>query len=160
MDGTTGWIVVVAAIAAIGISAPAVVAGRLSARRRGRLYAEARRTFRVQRERLEAKFFYLAAAAGKPKGWVWSGCDFEDEISYAHDRKTDDVLAMVGLTVDFQPAAPEDPAIIGAPDVQQAATAVFRFRDGVWSTRGRPVFNLDPAETIRRFPDRLDVPAE
>ena len=37
----------------------------------------------------------------------------------------------------------------------RAATAVFFYSDGKWTTDGRAVFNLNPAQTIRRYQHEL-----
>ena len=58
----------------------AVVALRrpLRAWRERREAERARRDFRRQREMLEARFFDLAAASGKPRGLRWTDCEFGD----------------------------------------------------------------------------------
>ena len=38
----------------------------------------------------------------------------------------------------------------------RAATAVFNF-DGVWTTEGRAIFNLNPTEAIRHFQSELEM---
>ena len=41
-------------------------------------------------------------------------------------------------------------------DALRYATAVFAHRDGAWTTDGRAVFNLEPAQAIQRFGDSLE----
>src|SRR4051794_14060752 len=69
---------------------------------------KARQDFHRQRERLEAKFFELAAASGKPRGLRWTGCDFEDDVAYARDRHSGELAALVAVTISFE-------AIAGGP---------------------------------------------
>ena len=62
----------------------------------------ARKLFHLQRERLEHKFFTLAAKSGKPRGLEWTDCEFEDGVSFARDRHTGRLRALVGVTVRFK----------------------------------------------------------
>ena len=38
----------------------------------------------------------------------------------------------------------------------RAATAVFTWKNGQWTTQGRAVFNLEPREVLERYRDSLD----
>src|SRR5210317_945033 len=60
------------------------------------------RDFRRQREQLEAKFVDRAGSSGKPRGLRWSDVVFEDEVSYARDRKTGELRALVAIEVCFE----------------------------------------------------------
>ena len=159
MLGTIGWVIVIGMIAAAVVIGP-WLAGRFAARRRKELRAQARNTFRQRREWLEAKFFDLAATSGKPRGFSWADCDFQDEVSYVVDRGSGDLLAMVGVTVRFQAAKEDGLEQDVTSGVSYAATAVFRFSGGGWMTDGRAIFNLEPGEAIRYFRGTLDVLAE
>src|SRR5581483_4495772 len=92
------------------IGAVLVVVGLVAAlviwrpmRRLGRelVVARARESFRLQRERLEAKFFDAAAATGKPRGLRWKECQFEDTMDLVRDRRTGELLALVPVTIAF-----------------------------------------------------------
>ena len=37
----------------------------------------------------------------------------------------------------------------------RCATAIFMFRDGRWTSEGRAIFNLEPAETLQRYEESL-----
>ncbi len=119
------------------------------------------RDFHLQRERLEHRFFELAAASGKPRGLRWADCDFADDVTYARDRGLrGELQAFVGVTIRFE-------AIEGGPmeDVEavgnlRAATAVFRFDGTLWRTDGRAIFNLNPAEAIAYYHESLTRVAE
>src|SRR5262245_60587699 len=118
---------------------------------------KARQDFHLQRERLEAKFFELAGNSGKPRGLRWVGCDFEDDVSYARDRHSGELAALVAVTISFE-AVPGGPMEhVEAVGNLRAATAVFRHSRGRWQTDGRAVFNLNPAEAIAYYRDDLEI---
>jgi hypothetical protein len=119
--------------------------------------AKARLDFHRQRERLEAKFFELAAASGKPRGLRWVGCDFDDDVAYARDRHSGELAALVAVTISFE-AIPGGPMEhVEAVSNLRAATAVFRLDKDRWKTDGRAVFNLNPTEAIAYYRDDLEI---
>ena len=61
-----------------------------------------RREFHRQREMLEARFVQRAAACGKPRGLRWTDCDFSDDVTYARDRRTSRLSALVAVTIAFE----------------------------------------------------------
>jgi hypothetical protein len=120
-------------------------------------FAQARRDFHTQRERLEAKFVQLAAADAKSRALHWDDCDFDDDVAYVRNRNTRELSAFVAVTVatdDF-----EDPAagIGGLVGNLRAGTAVFRFDGDHWETDGRAILNLSPAEAIRFYQNDLEM---
>jgi len=119
-------------------------------------YERARKEFRRQRERLEAKFFQLAAASGKPKGLRWTNCDFENDVAYARDRHSGELCAFVAVTISFE--AIEGGLMEGVEAVGnlRAATAMFRTHREHWTTDGRAIFNLNPTEAIDHYRDELE----
>jgi hypothetical protein len=119
-------------------------------------YERARKDFRRQRERLEAKFFQLAAASGKPKGLRWTNCDFENDVAYARDRHSGELCAFVAVTISFE--AIEGGLMEGVEAVGnlRAATAMFRTHREHWTTDGRAIFNLNPTEAIDHYRDELE----
>ena len=118
---------------------------------------KARRDFHRQRERLEAKFFDLAAGSGKPRGLRWTNCDFEDDVAYARDRRSGELSAFVGVTVSFEAIPGGLMEHVEAVGNLRAATAVFRFAKDRWETDGRAVFNLNPTEAIAYYRDDLEI---
>src|SRR5437660_1196856 len=62
----------------------------------------ARKLFHLQREHLEFRFFILASQSGKPRGLEWVDCDFEDDVSFARDRTSGRLRALVGVTIRFR----------------------------------------------------------
>jgi hypothetical protein len=117
----------------------------------------ARKLFHLRREWLEAKFFTLAAGSGKPRGLEWADCDFEDAVSFARDRHTGRLRALVGVTVRFR--AIEGGGMEDNPNVGnlRAASAIFLLDGEDWSTDGRVLFNLNPLQAIEHFRQELEV---
>lgn len=116
----------------------------------------ARKQFHLRREWLEANFLTLAAQSGKPRGLQWVDCEFEDAVSFARDRHTGRLRALVGVTISFE-------ATIGGglednPNVGnlRAATAIFYLDDAAWSSTGRAIFNLNPVQAIQHYGQELE----
>ena len=150
-----GWFPLAAGmvLAAIGLW---LIRWRRRAVRQYRL-ARAMDGFHVQREHVEAKFFQLAAGSGIPRGLAWTHCQFDDEVAYARDRQTGQLTALVGATIAFaaiQGGGMEDVEAVGN---LRLATAVFFFADGRWTTRGRAIFNLNPAEAVAYYRNDLEM---
>lgn len=113
----------------------------------------ARELFHLQRERLEAKFFDLARATGKPRGLRWADADWDDGVKFVRDRQSGDMVALVGISVRFE-AIPgggmdDNPNVTNLRD----ATAVFNYRRSLWVTEGRALFNMNPDGAIDRYQD-------
>jgi hypothetical protein len=136
----------------IGAIAVAIIAVR-SLRGLGRevQHARARESFRLQRERLEAKFLDAAAATGKPRGLTWVDCAFEPTLELVRDLATNQILGLTPVTIRFA-AVPSGPMEgVEAVDNLRYATAVFVFERGQWVTHGRALFNMHPQEAIAHF---------
>ena len=128
-------------------------------RRRRQLaeFERAQRDFHRVRERLEAKFFQLAAASGKPRGLRWTNCDFDDGVTYARDRKTAALCAFVSVTISFEAIEGGGMEEVEAVSNLRAAVALFRYDNGRWDTDGRALFNLNPTEAIAYYRNDLVV---
>jgi hypothetical protein len=111
--------------------------------------------FRRRREWLEAEFLSMASASGKPRSLLWTSCEFEDSVSFARDRSTGQIRALVGVTIGL--ASTDGFVAFDGEPAQREATAVFHFDGQRWMTDGRAVFNLNPEETIRRFRHELEL---
>ncbi len=107
--------------------------------------------FRKQRDSLEAQFFQLAANSDKPRGLCWTRCEWGSSIALARDKKTGQLLALVGVTISFEAIEGGDMEGLAAVGNLRNASAVFFFDGLCWSTAGRVVFNLNPDEAIRHF---------
>lgn len=116
---------------------------------------QARRDFHLRRERLECVFFETAAVSGKPRGLRWLDCDFENDVTYACNRQTGQLAALVGCTIRFEAVEGGGMEHVAAVSNLRAATAVFEFDGKQWRTLGRAIFNLNPSETIEHFRDQL-----
>jgi hypothetical protein len=115
----------------------------------------ARKEFHQRREWLEAKFFELASGSGKPRGLRWTECDFDNDVTYARNRSSDELCAFVAVTIAFE--AVEGGLMEGVEAVAnlRAATSVFRHNHGRWQTDGRAIFNLSPSEAIAYYQENL-----
>jgi hypothetical protein len=122
-------------------------------RRLGRelVAARARESFRLQRERLEARFFDAAAASGKPRGLRWKDCTFENTMELVRERDTGLLHALVPATIAFEAVEGGPMEGVEAVGNLRSATAVFTFDRGHWTTAGKTVFNMSPEQTITHF---------
>jgi hypothetical protein len=125
--------------------------------RRRRQLETARKLFHQRREWLEAKFFQLASSSGKPRGLRWKDCDFSDDVTYARDRQAGTLTAFVAVTLSFEAIEGGGMEHVEAVGNLRAATAVFQYSAGQWSTQGRAIMNLEPAEAIQRFHRALEL---
>lgn len=151
-----GTVIAAGICAVVGILAAVVWRPVRSALRASR-YERARREFHGCRERLEAKFFQIAAGSGKPRGLRWISCDFDDDVSYARDRRTGELCAFVAVTIGFEAVEGGGMEHVEAVGNLRAATAEFRLRAGRWQTDGRAIFNLNPTEAIDYYRDNLEI---
>lgn len=147
----SNWLWMGAAVAVLlGVLAIIV---RRPLRRIGRelISARARESFQLQRERLESIFFQAAASTGKPRGLRWKRCEFEPTMDLARDQRSSQLLALVPVTISFE--AIEGSAMEGVEAVGnlRSATAVFVYERGHWTTAGRAIFNMSPAEALSHF---------
>jgi hypothetical protein len=142
---------VAAALAAAAVIA--FVLGWRPLRRLGRelVAARAREAFRLQRERMETLFFDAAGATGKPRGLRWKECSFEPTMELVRERGTGLLLALVPVTIAFEAIEGGPMEGVEAVGNLRSATAVFTYVRGHWTTAGKAVFNLGPAETITHF---------
>lgn len=120
-------------------------------------FAEARRDFHRQRERLEAKFVVLGMSSTRPAGLRWVDCDFDDDVAYARSRTTGELSAFVAVTIALDDS--EEPPLSPVDDLAslRAATAVFRFDGRHWETDGQAIFNLSPTEAIHLYQRDLEM---
>ena len=151
------WVWIAVGVAAIA-GAGAIFAWKpIRSAMRAARYERARKEFHRQRERLEAKFFQLAAASGRPRGLRWTNCEFEDDVSYARDRQSGDLCAFVAVTISFEAIEGGLMEEVEAVGDLKAATAMFRTQGELWQTDGRAFFNVNPVEAIDRFREDLEV---
>jgi hypothetical protein len=142
------WIGGTAAVVVVAL----VLAGRpLRRLAREMIAARAREAFRLQRERLEARFFDAATATGKPRGLRWKDCTFDSSMELVRERETGLLLALAPVTISFEAIEGGPMEGVEAVGNLRSATAVFTYTRGHWATAGKAVFNMDPAQTIAHF---------
>jgi hypothetical protein len=125
--------------------------------RRGTLSpALAAARFQQQREHLEADFLRAASRSGKPRGLRWKACDWQREVLFARDKKSGELTALVGVTIQFEAIEGSDMEGLPAVGNLRHASGVFFFRGGRWRTVGRAVFNLNPGETVEHFKQQYE----
>ena len=150
------WLWTILAIC-IAIASIAYLAPQWSRRRQERTLAAARQLFHLRREWLEAKFVDLAQKSGRPRGLLWKDVEFENSESLARDRHSNQLQALVGVTIRFEAIPGGDMEHVEAVGNLRAASAVFRFDDGEWKTNGRAIFNLSPVEAIKHLSEELET---
>ncbi|HYT90319.1 MAG TPA: hypothetical protein VEL76_16550 [Gemmataceae bacterium] len=115
------------------------------------LLERARELFKLQRERLERGFLDAAAASGKPRGLRWKDCQWEKDVEFVRERKTGEIVALVGVTIQFEAIEGGDMEGLPAVGNLRNASAVFFFHRGQWLTIGKAVFNMNPNEAVEHF---------
>ena len=99
----------------------------------------------------------IGASPAKPDSPRWTDCEFEDDVTFAKNRATGELTALVGATIEIEDLADWAGRSGDAVGHLRAATAVFRFQRDHWETDGRAIFNLTPAEALRRYHRDLEV---
>ena len=152
------WFLAAGIVAVVLISAIlALLRIRHGNKQREPRYARDREEFHRRREWLEADFLTLAGESGRPRGLTWADCEFSDEVSFARDRRSGELKALVAVTIRFEAIEGGEMEDVEAVGNLRAATAVFRHQSGQWTTDGRAIFNLNPTEAIRHFRHELET---
>ena len=112
--------------------------------------------FRLQRERLEARFFDQAAAIGKPRGLRWVECDWLPDVTFARDRQSGLLTAFVAVNIRFEAIEGGDMEDVAAVSNIRDAAAVFHYHRGNWGTGGRALFNMNPEDALQRLQAQYD----
>jgi len=154
------WYSLVGVIVAVAACALLVAWGPVRTAIRESQLGRLRKDFHRQREWLEARFLDIASRSGKPRGLEWTGCDFDDDVLYARDRRSGELSALVSVTISFDAVEGGGMEEVEAVSNLRAATAVFRVERGHWATDGRAIFNLNPSEAVRYFQDNLEMVAQ
>src|SRR5689334_11645227 len=150
------WILIgLALVAGSAIAVPLV--RRQMADRRLRQFIDAKQQFHRMREQLEAKFLQRAGLTGKPRGLRWADCEFEDDVTYARDRKDGRLSAFVAVCIKFEAIEGGGMEEVEAVANHKYGTAVFYWDPKHhWTTEGRAIFNLAPREAMRHFEATLE----
>jgi len=135
----------------------------LGAWRRAKEASRAIRVFRLERERLEAKFFDLASRLGKPRDLRWLECDWQHGVTFARDVHSGLLTAFVAVNVRFEAVAGGDMEGVEAVGNVREAAAVFHYCRGRWGTGGRVLFNMNPQDALTRLSSQFEpvtIPAK
>lgn len=111
----------------------------------------ARRQFERHSSGLQQAFFEAASASGKPRGLRWKGCEWNPTFEMAREKGTGQLVAFVGLLIQFEAIAGSDMEGLPAVGNLRNASAVFFLHRGRWQTTGKVIFNLNPEEAIAHF---------
>lgn len=147
---------IVAGSVAVGVIGIVCAWKPLQQRWRRRDAEHARKSFRLKRELLEAKFFTLASSLGKPRGVRWLDCKWHDEVIFARDRQTGLITAFVGVSLRFEAIEGGDMEDVAAVSSDRDAAALFHYQAGNWGTGGRALFNMGPQLAIERLQDQYE----
>jgi hypothetical protein len=118
--------------------------------------SKAKRLFRLRREVLEAKFFELASQGGKPRGLIWTECDWQEPVTFARDLESGLLTAFVGVEIHFEAIPGGDMEDVEAVSTVRDAAAVFHYRAGQWGTGGKALFNMNPADAVTRLEGQFE----
>ena len=154
MDWT--WIHTTAAVVVAVLVMIPLAAKFLAPRMKAREVRRAIEQFRVERERLEARFFDLASVAGKPRGLRWLDCDWQSDVTFARDVRTGLLTAFVAVNIRFEAVEGGDMEDVAAVGTVRDATAVFHYNRGVWGTGGRALFNMNPRDAVERLEGQFE----
>lgn len=133
-----------------------LLGNRLWKRWRSHQLSCAIRGFRLQREQLEAKFFDLARALGRPRGLRWIDCDWQKDVTFARDVQTGLLTAFVAVNIRFEAVLGGDMEDVEAVDTIRDAAAVFHYQRGRWGTGGRALFNMNPQNALLRLDGQFE----
>ncbi len=118
---------------------------------------QAMREFRMRREALEAKFFDLAAARGKPRDLRWKHCDWQDTVTFGRDLQTQLLTAFASVEIHFEAVEGGDMEDVEAVGTIRDATAVFHYQKGRWGTGGKALFNMNPQDALVRLAGQFEA---
>jgi hypothetical protein len=143
------YVVIVVGVLLV-IIAVIAVAARSRAASRDEQRQSAIRGFAEQRGSLSTHFLQAASATGKPRGLRWKAVELNGAPLFAVDP-AGVLYALTGATISFEAIEGGGMEDVEAVGNLRSATAVFVLRDGKWTSDGRVIFNLEPAEAIERF---------
>ena len=114
------------------------------------------RNFRTQREQLEAKFFDIASRLGKPRDLRWLDCDWQDRVTFGREVESGLLTAFAAVEIRFEAVEGGDMEDVAAVSTVRDAAALFHYKDGMWGTGGRALFNMNPADALERLNDQYE----
>jgi hypothetical protein len=114
------------------------------------------RSFRLQREQLEAQFLRRAGSLGKPRGLRWLECDWLDSVTFGRDVKTGMLTAFAAVNIRFEAVEGGDMEGVEAVGMVRDAAALFHYHRGQWGTGGRALFNMNPSDALTHFRGQIE----
>ncbi len=156
MQLTLTQIAVAASVVVVSLILAVVLWRPIRKRRLAREVAGGVAQFRLKREQLEAKFFDLAAAGGKPRGLRWLECEWQDPVAFARDVQTGMLTALVAVNIRFEAVEGGDMEDVASVGLIRDAAAVFHYQNGRWGTGGRALFNMNPQDALTRLEGQFE----
>lgn len=117
----------------------------------------ARELFRLQHERFEEQLLKNAAATGLPRGLKWLSCQIIGDAVLVREAATRTIVALVPVTIQFEPVEGSDMVDVPAARDPRPATAVFTFSHSTWETNGKVIFNHTPEQTVAAFTPQFRI---
>lgn len=147
------WLIYLGAVVAVA----AVLLALRKFMQRGRALERiaAMKSFDAERTVLSTRFLEAAALSGKPRGLRWTACELQGAPLFAVDEATGELVALVAATVSFAAIEGGGMEEVEAVSNLRSATATFMYRRHAWTTDGRVIFNLEPAEALTKFTGAL-----
>ena len=142
------WLIGSGAVVLVAVASLAIPLAQAWRRREVK---HALQLFRLRREMLEARFFDVARGLGKPRGLRWVECDWQNGVTFARDKQTGLLTAFVAVNIRFEAIEGGEMEDVAAVSTVRDAAAVFHYRDGVWGTGGRALFNMNPQDAVRQL---------
>lgn len=142
------WLIGSGAVVLVAVASLAIPLAKAWRRREVK---HALQLFRLRREMLEARFFDVARGLGKPRGLRWVECDWQNGVTFARDKQTGLLTAFVAVNIRFEAIEGGEMEDVAAVSTVRDAAAVFHYRDGVWGTGGRALFNMNPQDAVRQL---------
>ncbi|MEZ6062081.1 MAG: hypothetical protein R3C19_17205 [Planctomycetaceae bacterium] len=113
--------------------------------------------FRANRQQLQDEFFRLASSSGKPRGLIWTNCDWQSEFALVKDSSTGLLTAYSAVHVSFAAVEGGEMEGVDAVSAIREGSAVFHYQNGQWGTGGGLLFNMSPKLAAQRVGDGHEV---
>jgi hypothetical protein len=104
---------------------------------------------------LAERFLTAANATGKPRGLIWASCELQGQPLFATNHGTGEIYGLSGAAIGFEAIPGGDMEEVEAVGDIRYVTAIFAYRNGKWTTDGRAMFNLEPAQALERATESL-----
>lgn len=116
-----------------------------------------RKQYDRHQQELHRNCIAIAAAAGSPRGLVWSHQQWLTSWILVEDTSTGLITMLHGVNLSFEAVAGGEMEEVDAVSTIRDATAVFHYQDGRWGTGGRVLFNMSPESAIESIGDDFRI---